>query len=156
MQPTPTIGLFGTCGNSIWRDAFVEAYTKRKINFFNPLKEGWSPEDALVEAEHLISDELILFPVTSETFGVGSLAEIGFSIISAIQGAPGRQVLVLIDKQVSAELKLSNPIAAKDSNNCRALVRAHLAKLDLPYVEVVDTLAQLLARSLVVYDQLKK
>ena len=79
------IGLFGTCGNSIWRNDFIAKYNALNINFFNPQKEGWTPEDAQIEAEHLAEDSLILFPVLSETYGLGSLVETGFSVAQAMR-----------------------------------------------------------------------
>ena len=63
------IGLFGTCGGSKWRDEFMAAYEERGINFFNPQVADWTPECAEIEADHLVNDDVILFPVTNETFG---------------------------------------------------------------------------------------
>lgn len=66
MNTNPIIGLFGTCGKSKWRDSFVASYTELGINFYNPLVANWTPACAVEEAEHLASDEIILFPVTAE------------------------------------------------------------------------------------------
>ena len=72
-----TIGLFGTCGNSKWRDSFIKDYEKEGIDYYNPQVDNWKPEDAKVEAEHLANDKIILFPVTRETSGLGSLVTVG-------------------------------------------------------------------------------
>jgi len=74
-----TIGLFGTCGNSQWRVPFMKKYNERCIEFFNPVVPDWKPENAEIEAEHLILDEVVLFPVTNETLATGSLAEVCFT-----------------------------------------------------------------------------
>ena len=80
------IGLFGTCGNSLWRDQFISVYKEKGIEYFNPQKEDWCPEDADIEAQHLVQDEIVLFPVTDESYGCGSLAEfVKFGRISAIE-----------------------------------------------------------------------
>ena len=55
------IGLFGTCGTSKWRDNFIESYDYAKIEYFNPMVENWKPEDAEIKAEHLTTDNIILF-----------------------------------------------------------------------------------------------
>ena len=81
------IGLFATCGRSTWRKEFVEQYEELDIEFFNPqvgLGE-WHPGMVDDENRHLAEDEIILFPVTDESTGQGSLAEIGFSIQQALR-----------------------------------------------------------------------
>lgn len=60
----PTIGLFGTCGGSKWRDQFMVKYDNLKINYFNPQVDDWNATFADIEADHLVNDEIILFPVT--------------------------------------------------------------------------------------------
>ena len=80
------IGLFGTCGTSTFRkDLFIPKYEsiglKDGVDFFNPQVKNWSPNCAVLEAQHLAEDSIILFPITHETYGLGSLSEIGFSQI---------------------------------------------------------------------------
>ena len=144
------IGLFGTCGGSTWRNGFIEKYNELGINFFNPQKDGWTPEDAEVEAEHLADDSLILFPVLSETYGLGSLAETGFSVAQAMRLDDRRDFVILVDPKPSDELA-SNAALYKESTRNRALVKAHLKKLNLPNVYVVDTLDEMLDVSVALY-----
>jgi len=82
-----SVGLFGTCGNSQWRDTFIARLKKEGIPFFNPqLPAGtWKPECAAIEANHLKNDRVVIFAVTDETWGYGSLAETGFSAKAAMQ-----------------------------------------------------------------------
>jgi len=149
---TLTIGLFGTCGNSTWRNKFMEEYDKQKIRYFNPQKDDWKPEDAAIEAEHLVNDDIILFPVTNETFGFGSLAETGFSILQAIKLNQRRNVIVMIDPDVPVpQVEVwtrDNELSRKDSIRTRALVMAHLKKLDYPNVYIVNSLDNMLKLSL--------
>jgi len=151
-----TIGLFGTCGKSTWRNKFMAEYDKQEIVYFNPQKDDWKPEDAQIEAEHLCNDEILLFPVTNETFAFGSLAETGFSILQAIKLNQRREIIVMIDPDVDIEeMAKASMITAmeyqaqrKESIRARALVIAHLKKLDYPNVWIVKNLENMLKLSL--------
>lgn len=156
------VGLFGTCGGSRWRDAFIARYDAEGIAWYNPQVENWDPSCADVEAEHLADDAIVLFPVTNETYAFGSLAEMGFSILNAIKLDDRRDFVLMVAQDIAAvdprgdslnDLHLSNgepnPVSrAKESMRARALVRAHLTKLRLPNVYVVDTLEEMLDISL--------
>ena len=145
------IGLFGTCGNSRWREPFMAKYQELGLNFFNPQVADWKQEDAEIEAKHLTEDAVILFPVTGETYGTGSLAEVGFSILQAIRLDDRRDFIIMIEKQLASKLVEENPVTAKESMRSRALVVQHLRKLNLPNVYLVDTLDDMLAISAVLY-----
>ncbi len=138
--------MFGTCGKSRWREPFVERYQKESIEFFNPQVADWKPEDAVKEAEHLANDEVILFPVTSETYATGSLSEVGFSILQAIRLDDRRDFVVMIEQKLNDDL--DNPIARKESLRARALVLQHLKKLRLKNVYVVSSLEEMLEISI--------
>ena len=144
-----TICLFGTCGSSRWRDSFIERYQEQGISFFNPQVENWKEEDAEIEAQHLADDKVILFPVTNETYGSGSLAEVGFSILNAIKLDDRRSFVVMISKDLNPEL--NDPIARKESLRARALVFQHLRKLRLSNLYMVDKLEDMFEISLKLY-----
>jgi len=144
-----SIGLFGTCGGSQWRAAFMEEYKKLGISFFNPQVDDWKPEDAEIEAQHLADDKVILFPVTNETYGTGSLSEVGFSILNAIKLDDRRSFVVMIEKDLVPEL--SDPIARKESLRARALVFQHLRKLRLSNLYVVENLDEMFDISIQLY-----
>src|SRR5271156_2620325 len=95
-QNSVTIGLFGTCAGSQWREPFKAAYEIEQITYFDPQVPNWTPECAVVEAEHLADDEIVLFPVTGESYGTGSLAETGFSILQAIRLDDRRDFIIMI------------------------------------------------------------
>lgn len=150
-----TIGLFGTCGSSKWREPFMKAYDEQGIKYFNPVKEDWKVEDAQIEAEHLANDEILCFPVTDETFAFGSLGEVGFSILQAIKLNQRREIIVMIDPDVklneewmSMNESVTAGIQRKDSIKARALVMAHLKKIDYPNVWIVKNLENMLKLSL--------
>jgi hypothetical protein len=146
------IGLFGTCGGSTWRNEFIKKYSELDVSFFNPQVDDWKPELAEIEADHLVNDDIILFPVTNETFGTGSLAETGFSIMQAINSNDNRSVVIMVEKDVKEELKVADPVASKESTRARALVRAHLTRVKKPNVYIVDSLDEMLEVSLKLYQ----
>ena len=40
------VGLFGTCGKSIWRNKFIDKFNLFDVNYFNPVVDDWNPEFA--------------------------------------------------------------------------------------------------------------
>ncbi len=146
----PVIGLFGTCGNSVWRNSFIEEYERLGINSYNPQVDDWTPECAEEEAWHLANDKIINFPILGESYGLGSLSEVGFSILNAIKLDDRRIFIILIENKLSAELNDSE--LAKESLRARALVKQHLKKLNLSNVYVVDTLEEMLQVSIAMYQ----
>jgi hypothetical protein len=151
------VGLFGTCGCSTWRAPFIAEYEKLGIPFFNPQVDNWTPALAEVEAEHLANDPVILFPVTDETYGTGSLAESGFSIMQALKMEANRYVVIYIAPDVTDALKADNPALAKESLRARKLTLAHLAKMKgyNSKLFVVDDLDKMLAISLKLWQAVR-
>ncbi len=145
------VGLFGTCGRSKWRGPFVKAFTNLGYSFFNPQKENWSPDDAVEEAKHLAEDKILLFPITSETYASGSLAEVGFSILNAIRLDDRRNFVIFIDPQLDKDILEENSVAAKESLRSRKLVIEHLKKLKIDNVYIVDSMGEMLQTSLILY-----
>jgi len=148
-----TIGLFGVCDKSKWRDPFIKRYSELNMDFFNPQADDWKPERAKEEARHLAEDEIILFPVTSETYASGSLAEVGFSILQAIKLDDRRDFVILIDTDLDPNL--DDPAARGESLRARALVMEHLRKMRLANLYLVDSLSQMLEVSIKLYEAAK-
>jgi len=143
------IGLFGTCGNSQWRTPFMSRYNQEGIQFFNPQVVDWKPEDAVIEAEHLANDQVVLFPITGETYGTGSLAETGFSVLNAIRLEDRRDFVIMIEQELDDNLE--DAVARKESLRARALVKEHLKKLRLSNLYVVNSLEEMLEVSVTLY-----
>ena len=168
-NPGLCVGLFGTCGGSKWREPFESAYGKREIPCYNPQVEDWDPSLAEIEAEHLAEDQIILFPITNETYAFGSLAETGFSMLNAINLDDRRSFVIYIaqdiaptdpkgdklDDQLNEDGSKNPASQAKASLRTRALVKQHLKKLQLPNVYVVDGLEEMLAVSLKLWEATK-
>ena len=139
------VGLFGTCGGSTWRTPFMTEYDRLGIQYFNPQVDNWDPAFAEVEADHLVKDDIVLFPVTGETYGTGSLSETGFSVLQAIRVNRHRDFVVMIGRELSDHL--DDPVARKESIRARALVSKHLEKLDIASLYVVNSLSDMLELS---------
>lgn len=147
-----TVGLFGTCGSSTWRKRFIESFEENNIKFFNPqLDEGeWTPDraDEFVQNENwnLKNNELILFPITDETTGQGSLAEIGFSVADTLRNIKKTNNQMLI---VYIDPKCNDPKASEaqiqDSERSRKLVLSKVieeSKIN-PNVFVVNSMTEM-------------
>lgn len=144
------IGLFGTCGGSKWREPFIAKYEELGIPYFNPQVPDWKPELAVEEARHLAQDKIILFPITRETYAIGSLGEVGFSILNALKLDDRRDIVIMIEAELDASL--ADEVARRESLRLRKLVVEHLKKLRFDNVYLVDTLEEMLELSIVLYQ----
>lgn len=145
MNKKLTIGLFGTCGSSRWREPFIHAIQQTKTaTYFNPqLPEGtWTPECADIENQHFLTDDIILFPITSETTAFGSLGEVGFSVESLISNpSVNRFFIFMIDDECLDDN--ASPEQAKDSIRMRVLVKSKLIDIKHPNIFTVHTLDEM-------------
>ena len=147
----PAVGLFGTCGASTWRTAFVEAFRAKGVDYFNPQVADWTPELATVEADHLAGDAIVMMAVTGETVGAASLVEAGLLVARAIQ-EPNRFFLLYIEEEVDPSLE-----GAKDSNRARRLLLEHLSRFgNVPNLEVVASLEEALDLSVKLWRALAR
>lgn len=138
-----TVGLFGTCDNIMWRDEFIIKFTGLGINYFNPMTDNWHDGMIAEENKHLLNDDIILFPVLKESLGIGSLGEIGFSVLNAIRSNPKRIVIVYIDMGCEP-LKPYDGKSIQQSINARALIRSKLVANQAENIIVVDSLKELM------------
>jgi hypothetical protein len=129
----------------------MQRFEEGGIPFFHPQVDDWDPAMAAEEARHLAEDEIILCPITDETDGLGSLSEVGFSILNAIKLDDRREFVVMISSDVD-ETKVTDPEIRKRSIRARALVLEHLRKLRLSNVYIVESLEEMLEVSLKLYE----
>ena len=160
--------MFGTCGNSTFRQkifipAFQKLGLKDGIDYFNPQVEDWKPEFAKVEADHLANDQVILFPITGETYGLGSLSEVGFSILNAIKLDDRRDFVVYVESTLDEVLHAENPDLAKESMRSRALIGQHLDKMNFSNLYIIsgdtpreEALSMMLEMSITLLDNAKR
>ena len=148
-----TIGLFGTCGNSTWRDDFISLYKEKGINYFNPqLPEGtWTPECADIENQHFKKDDIILFPVTNETTAFGSLAEVGFSINTLLENPANHRYFIFM---IDDDCIVADPEQRDASIRSRKLVKSKILESNHPNIFVVHTLDDMRELSLKLYEHI--
>ena len=130
MEIQEVIGLFGTCGNSRWRDKFITKYNVLGIPWYNPQVAvgAWKPEMAAQESAHLDSDRILVVVINNETTALGSLAETGFCVIQVTKASQStRYAVIYIDPTVAEGT--DTPKAIADSIRARRLVLAHLRQL---------------------------
>lgn len=133
------IGLFGTCGESRWRESFIAHYETMGIPYFNPqvATGAWHAGLVANENQHFNQDAIILFPVTSETTGQGSLAEIGFSVSSALRHSHDRFFVFMIEDECHDTT--SDEQGRKDSVRSRALVKSKLIDFSKNHPNIILT-----------------
>lgn len=144
---TKIVGLFGTCGNSKWREAFIKRLDELNVSWYNPCREDWNPEE---DSYHLKNDKIILMPVTDETYGTGTLSESAFGIVTTLASIYQKSTKLVI--YIAPEIKydannpnLNNEIAVKESNRARKIVTQHIQVFKgLPNVYFVDNLEKML------------
>lgn len=152
LEEQPIVGLFGTCGNSTFRqEKFIPVYNNLQIPYFNPQVENWDPELAEVEADHLAHDVVQTWPVTGETYGAGSLAEQGYSIASSLRTDSPLPKFVIPMIEMKLSDSLTDPVARKESERARRLASSHLHKNASPNVFVVGSLDEMLDTSVTLY-----
>ena len=153
-KPLPSVFLGGTCDGVMWRTPFETQLTDMNVSFFNPMVPNWEPWMVEEENRCMRESPIVLFPVLSASLGLGSLAEIGFCILSVlrdIQAGKNRELIVLIDPEVDEDVTLKDkltkeripagPNLVNESNRMRALVRSKvLAESWRQGVHLVDSL----------------
>lgn len=141
---------------SNWRNPFIKKFSELNIPYYNPQKPvgQWNPEDAIEEAINLANDKIILFPVTSETYAFGSLAESGFALIPTINCNRHRYVVTLIAQNLDPALE-EDKERAEESIRARKLVMEHLQQLNMDNIFIVNTLDEMLAVCLKLYEMIK-
>ncbi len=112
------VGLFGTCGNSKWRNWVIRQLHQERIGYFNPVVPDWKPEFAAIEAEHLITDRVLLFVVTGDTESFGSLAEMGWAALTTQRTG---QTVVFVIQPMPGDHRSA-------ANRTRILVKKHAEK----------------------------
>lgn len=142
-----TVGLFGTCDGIRWRDPYMKYMDDNKIPYFNPMVDDWSPDLAHIENQHLLNDEIILFPVLKESLGFGSLSETGFSILQAIQSPKQRSVIIFIDSNCEP-IKQYDANIIKLSCNARQLVKTKIELINNSNIFLVNSLEEMWDRCL--------
>lgn len=128
----------------------MQKYEKLGIPFFNPMVDDWHPGLVAEEATNLAEDEIILFPILGWSYGEGSLSEMGFGPLKAMRQNKNRSFVFLIETELHE--RLTDPDRCKASLRARKLLLGHLAELQAPNIYVVNTLGEMLATSLRLFE----
>ena len=137
-----SVGLFGTCGGSTWRDGVMNRLSSAGVGFFNPVVPNWTPECAAEEAKHLAGDKALIMNITGETEAYGSLAETGWAQRSAENNGQDLYFVIQDFKEVGKDVDPKHP-----ANRARKLVKAHAEKAGVKiYTDVDKALDELLTK----------
>lgn len=142
-----TVGLFGTCGNSKWRDPFIQRLNQLGVTYYNPCRDDWDPEE---DSWQLKNDRIILMPVTDETYGTGTLSESAFGIVTTLASIYQKTTKLVIYVAPIVEYdpndeNLNNSVAIKESNRARRIVTEHIKIFgNLPNVYFVKNMEDML------------
>ena len=136
-----TVGLFGTCGDSRWReDVAIPLLEKANVSYFNPVVKDWNEEAMKNEAHHAANDQVIMLVITGETTAIASMAESGWVALQCV--LTGRSLIVVLE-----DMPTEDP--ALRINKVRNLLRQHISKL--PERLISDA-----ASSVKVFDSVEK
>lgn len=79
-----TAGRFDDPNRSAWREPIKKACANLGISCFDPVVPEWNEEAGRREAEALRSAKIIVLAITADTVGMASLAESGWTVLSAV------------------------------------------------------------------------
>lgn len=131
----PVVGLFGTCGNSTWRDPVMKELCNHNIQYFNPVVPNWTAECGAIEAKHANTDKVVLMVITGETEAAGSLAETGWIENSIERDGQGRKAVFVIEDYHEA----GQPVDPKhQANRARTLVKKHAKEAGVPVYTSIE------------------
>lgn len=153
-EEQPCVGMFGTCGESTFRqDLLIPAYEAAGVTYYNPqVGVGeWGPEMADIEADHLAFDVVQTWPVTGETYAIGTLAEQGFSVASTMRAESPFPKFIVPMVELTLSPELTDQQLRKESIRARKLITAHFEKSSAPNVFLTRTLEEMRDVSIAVY-----
>jgi hypothetical protein len=152
-----TVGIFGSCEKESleMRKRITDGLTKDGVEFFDCYKVGWVPIiDGPETAKHLVEDDIILYPISSTSFGFISLAEIGFVITNVF--TRGANLVVMIQ---DLDDSTRWDVRRHPSDETRSLVKIHIDHLDQKikdHVFLVNDVEEMISKTAELYREDKK
>jgi len=124
--------LGGTCADTTWRSELIPLLEDKKIEYFNPVVEDWTPEcQAIEEEEKNHKCNVHLYVITKEMMGTYSIAEIvhsahlanfyGTSVdecVFCVLNEEGKEWQKHEIKSFNAVMRLVRDIAPRNSITC--------------------------------------
>lgn len=127
------VGLFGTCGNSLWRNEAIPLLESAGIQYFNPVVADWNEESQKAEVDHAADDAVLVVVITGETTGIASLSESGWIAANALMNGEQSVVFVIQDLNEGVEC---DPATFKQVNKARSLLRKYIQGISSRDAEV--------------------
>lgn len=134
--------LMGTIGGAFedpqrdcWREYAVQPLLDDLgVSYYNPVVSNWTEENAKVEAQVIAQAETIVLVITATHPSIGSLAESGWAVLSAIERE--QHIIIFIDDNSSNE----------ESWRARQIVLSQAPSLAEVYetVQIVESLDEVL------------
>ena len=79
-------GVWSSPSRDCWREYVIQPeLDKLGATYYNPVVEDWSEDNAREEAEAIKNAETIVLVITENHASIGSLAESGWAVLSAIE-----------------------------------------------------------------------
>ncbi len=79
-------GSYSDPGRDCWRENVVQPVLRDLgVTYYNPVVENWTEENAREEAESIRAAETIVLVITENHPSLGSLAESGWAVLSAVE-----------------------------------------------------------------------
>lgn len=147
----PTIGLFGTAGESQWRQELKieyqrvlaaleedqqELFTRVGIDtaslsdiVYDPQHQVGVRNDTHVDLEshHLTNDAVIVFGLTEEYSSIGSMAELGFlAAVSLLKSKKAMAFVRSADPKLGKDIARVRTLAAADARYIHSMIPRHL------------------------------
>lgn len=143
--------LMGTIGGAYsypnrdcWREYIIQPELDQLgVTYYNPVVEEWSEENAREEAEAIANAETIVLVITQNHPSIGSLAESGWAVVSALER---NQTVILF---------IANEQENADSLRARKIVLSQ-AKTLAPNIDqliMVDNIGQVIDALYKLYDR---
>lgn len=130
--------LMGTIGGAYedpqrdcWREHIVQpVLDELGVTYYNPVVSNWTEENAEIEARVIAQAETIVLVITANHPSIGSLAESGWAVLSAIER--GQNIIIFIDPKSTNE----------ESWRARQIVLSQAPSLagNLDNVQIVDSI----------------
>jgi len=135
--------LMGTIGGAYedpnrdcWREDVIQpVLDDLAVSYFNPVVSNWTEESAEIEARVIAQAETIVLVITASHPSIGSLAESGWAVLSAIER--GQTIIIYIAPESASE----------DSWRARQIVLSQAYPLaeNLDNVIIVESLEEVAA-----------
>jgi hypothetical protein len=137
-----TAGSYNDPNRALWREPIKAACAKIGVTCYDPVVPTWDESAAQREADALANCRILIMAVTAHTSGVGSLAESGWMVASAMmrkqtvgiwidpsfEGTKVTQATMMVRREMLKQMAAADTLE-DSSRRARKLVLSHARKL---------------------------